>query len=202
MFNKMTHLSGRWLGQKVCTILLTLLIVMPGCFKIQLVEKYDPAIDKGLITYYKNTDKFLTKVSKAAKENNEKATYKNNRNYYSEARTDLSALVIRAKAGATSDQCIGTDIVRGLLERLLKYETMKKDFSEIGELLEKMQRELSGSCTVQVLTMVRANHDIMEAIHKHNDKLTPAMVKILKPTIEQGIQIALKIELAKKRGEE
>lgn len=202
MLNNMTLLSQKWLSHKVCTILLILLIVTPGCLKIQMVEKYDPDIDKGLITYYKNTDEFLTRISNAAREHSEEASYRNNQDYYSEARTDLNVLIIRAKAEAISDQCIGTDAVSSLLEGLLKYESIKKELPKIGELIEQTRTELNGSCTVQVLSIVRANHDIMEAIHKHNDKLTPTMVKILRPTIEQGVQIALKIEYAKRRGEE
>ena len=54
---------------------------------------------------------------------------------------------------------------------------------------------------MQILTVIQANHRIMQAIHEHNDKLAPAVVDILRPTIAQGVQMALQIELAKKRGE-
>jgi hypothetical protein len=71
----------------------------------------------------------------------------------------------------------------------------------VDQIVKDLQSGGDGSCTVQILKVVRANHDLTAAIHKHNNKLATPVVAIIKPTIEQGVRIGVTTELAKKRGE-
>ena len=181
--------------------LLFIALLLGGCSGIRLIEDYDSVIDQGLTEYYEATDQFLSQMASASASDSEDAHYENNREFYSEEETKLNSLIIRARAQSLSDKCVGSDAVASIMKQLLKLEPMGENLPEIKTLIDDLKKDPKGSCTVQILMVIKANHGIMEAIHKHNDKLSPTVVDILKPTVEQGVQMALKIELAKKRGE-
>lgn len=193
------HLSHRQLVANVALLLMALLLA--GCAGVRLIEDYDSVIDQGLTEYYESTDQFLSRMAAATASGSEEAAYENNREFYSEGETKINSLIIRARAQALSDKCIGSDSVAAVMKQLLNIEPFGNELPEIKTLIDDLKKDQQGNCTVQILTVIRANHQIMEAIHKHNDKLAQAVVNILRPTIEQGVEMALKIELAKKRGE-
>jgi hypothetical protein len=88
----------------------------------------------------------------------------------------------------------------GKLLQLKPFVTATEDLN-IEEIVKGLKSGEEGSCTVQILRAIRANHDLTAAIHKHNDKLSKPVVAIIKSTIEQGVRIGVTTELAKKRGE-
>lgn len=197
-----SHLTAAWFLSTATVALVAVAAVFGGCSSVRLIEDYDPVIDQGLTQYYEAADQFLSTMSWEAAQGSSEAAYEENRDYYAEARTKLNSLILRARAQSTSERCVGSDAVATVLNRLLSVDALRGQIPRIGELVDQLREEQTGSCTVQILTVVRTNHDVMEAIHAHNDKLAPAVVDILRPTIEQGVQMALRIELAKKRGEE
>jgi hypothetical protein len=185
---------------RMCVLFLSILI--SSC-AVQLVSSYDPAIDKGLTEYYESMDVFLSEMERASANSAAKATFSENVKFYEESGAKIDALVMRARAAEPKAICIGSDVVTSLAGELLQLKPFvaATEGLNIEEIVNGLKSGGEGSCTVQILRVVRANHDLTAAIHKHNDKLTKPVVAIIKPTIEQGVRIGVTTELAKKRGE-
>lgn len=183
-----------------CVLFLAILIT--SC-AVQLVSSYDPVIDNGLTEYYESMDVFLSEMERVSANNTAKATFSENVQFYEESGAKIDALVMRARAAEPKANCIGSDVVSSLAGKLLQLEPFVASTGELNieEIVQGLKSGEEGSCTVQILRVVRANHDLTAAIHKHNDKLTKPVVAIIKPTIEQGVRIGVTTELAKKRGE-
>jgi len=184
----------------MCVLFLSILIT--GC-AVRLVSSYDPMIDKGLTEYYESMDVFLSEMERASANSTAKATFTENVKFYEESGAKIDALVMRARAAEPKANCIGSDVVTSLAGRLLQLKpfiTATEDLN-IEEIVKGLKSGEEGSCTVQILRAIRANHDLTAAIHKHNDKLSKPVVAIIRPTIEQGVRIGVTTELAKKRGE-
>ena len=181
---------------------LFLSILITSC-AVRLVSSYDPMIDKGLTEYYESMDVFLSEMERASANSTAKATFTENVKFYEESGAKIDALVMRARAAEPKANCIGSDVVTSLAGRLLQlkpFVTATEDLN-IEEIVKGLKSGEEGSCTVQILRAIRANHDLTAAIHKHNDKLSKPVVAIIKSTIEQGVRIGVTTELAKKRGE-
>jgi hypothetical protein len=181
---------------------LLLSILITSC-AVRLVSSYDPMIDKGLTEYYESMDVFLSEMERAAANSTAKAAFTENVKFYEESGAKIDALVMRARAAEPKANCIGSDVVTSLAGRLLQLKpfiTATEDLN-IEEIVKGLKSGEEGSCTVQILRAIRANHDLTAAIHKHNDKLSKPVVAIIKSTIEQGVRIGVTTELAKKRGE-
>ena len=67
-----------------------------------------------------------------------------------------------------------------------------EDFGEEGEELS------SGNCTVVVLKVVKANHELVRKIHEENDSLPSVVTNIAGPILDQSVRIAIKNEVLKK----
>jgi hypothetical protein len=184
----------------VCVLFLSILV--SGC-AVRLLDTYDPIIDKGLTEYYESMDVFLSEMERASAENNSKAKFSENVKFYEESGAKIDTLIMRARAAEPKANCIGSDVVTSLTGKLLQLKPFvaATEDLDIEEIVKGLKSGEEGSCTVQILRVVRANHDLTAAIHKHNDKLTKPVVAIIKPTIEQGVRIGVTTELAKKRGE-
>ena len=181
---------------------LFLSILITSC-AVRLVSSYDPMIDKGLTEYYESMDVFLSEMERAAANSTAKAAFTENVKFYEESGAKIDTLVMRARAAEPKANCIGSDVVTSLAGRLLQlkpFVTATEDLN-IEEIVKGLKSGEEGSCTVQILRAIRANHDLTAAIHKHNDKLSKPVVAIIKSTIEQGVRIGVTTELAKKRGE-
>lgn len=176
---------------------------LAGCFTVKLVDDYDPAIDQGLTAYQEATLTFLARMA-AAK--GAAAAYDANKEFYFATGAKLDGLITRARATQSSDRCLTADYAgRGIetfVGKLYDLLPLTQEMPEAGRIFANLKEKGSGSCTVVVLRAVRANHDLLQIIHRHNDKLASVVVDIVTPTIEQGVRIALKNELAKRRGDE
>jgi hypothetical protein len=134
---------------------------------------------------------------------NPEGAYAPNVKFYEESGAQIDSLVMRARAAEPQATCTGNAAVASLAKELLGLKPFAEGTTDLylEELVQGLQTGSDGSCTVQILKAVKANHDLTAAIHQHNDKLSPPVVAILKPTIEQGVRIGVTTELAKKRGE-
>ncbi|MBI5408441.1 MAG: hypothetical protein HZA14_03640 [Nitrospirae bacterium] len=174
------------------------ILALSGC-SIKLVEDYDPLIDNGLMEYFEATDKFLNQAKSG-----QAAPYEESRQFYLDMYSKLDSLILRAEAGAKLDKCAGSQMVNDAIDKLLSSEKFLKGLGVAGDLFDDIKNERenpAGSCTVVMLKIVKRNHQIMETIHKKENNLVGPVIDILKPTIEQGVKMVLKIELSKKRGE-
>jgi hypothetical protein len=182
---------------------LVLLLVLAGCTSVQLVSAYDPAIDEGLSRYYQSMSVFLSHMERAAADNVTEAAYATNVGFYEEHGAQIDVLIMRARAAEPKANCIGSDSVGLLARKLLELKPFAAGVGtlNVDAIVKDLQTAGDGSCTVQILKVVRANHDLTAAIHKHNNTLATPVVAIIKPTIEQGVRIGVTTELAKKRGE-
>jgi hypothetical protein len=185
----------------VCALVLSL--VLAGCTSVQLVSSYDPAIDEGLTRYYQSMNVFLSQMARLAATGSPEGSYAANVKFYEETGAQIDSLVMRARSAEPKAKCIGSDAVGSLAKQLLGLKSFATgaESLNIDEIVTSLQTGGDGSCTVQILKVVRANHDLTAAIHKHNDKLTRPVVDIIGPTIEQGVRIGVTTELAKKRGQ-
>jgi hypothetical protein len=179
-----------------------LVLVLAGC-TIRLVSSYDPTLDEGLMRYYQSMDVFLSQMERYAATGNPEGAYSLNVKFYEESGAQIDSLVMRARAAEPKATCIGNDAVAFLAKELFGLKPFAEGTKalDIEELVQSLTTGEDGSCTVQILKAVRANHNITAAIHQHNDKLSKPVVAIIKPTIEQGVRIGVTTELAKKRGE-
>jgi hypothetical protein len=191
--------AGRLLP--VCALLLSLVLV--GCGPVRLVGAYDQAIDDGLTSYYQSISVFLSQMERASTGTGPEGSYAANVKFYDDSGAQIDTLVMRARAAEPKATCLGSDAVGFLSAQLVKLKGFSSGVEalNIDEVVKGLQAGNDGSCTVQILKVVRANHDLTAAIHKKNDKLTKPVVDIIKPTIEQGVRIGVTTELAKKRGE-
>jgi hypothetical protein len=191
--------AGRLLP--VCVLIVSL--VLAGCGSVQLVSSYDPAIDDGLTKYYESMNVFLSQMARLSAGGSAEGSYSANVKFYEESGAQIDSLIMRARAAEPKANCIGSDAVGVLARKLIELKPFATgaESLKIEEIVKGLQTGGDGSCTVQVLKVVRANHDLTAAIHKENDKLTPPVVAIIRPTIEQGVRIGVTTELAKKRGE-
>lgn len=175
-------------------------LALTGC-TVRLVGDYDENIDRGLTAYQESISAFLSKMAVAE---GDAARYRTNREFYQQAGAKLDTLVTRARASEDGN-CLPANVIgdgiQRLVETVLKLEGLASQIPESGAIFARLKEPRSGSCTVIVLLVVKDNHDIVELIHKHNDRLAPVVVDIVRPTVEQGVRIALKNELAKKRGQ-
>lgn len=181
---------------------LFLSILITSC-AVRLVSSYDPVIDKGLTEYYESMGVFLSEMERASANSAAKATFSENVKFYEESGAKIDALVMRARAAEPKAKCIGSDVVTSLAAELLRLQPFVAATEDLNieEIVTRLKSGEEGSCTVQILRMVRANHDLTAEIHKRNNKLTKPVVAIIKPTIEQGVRIGVTTELAKQRGE-
>lgn len=174
------------------------LLLTTGC--VRLVEDYDEVLDKGISEYYETTDKFLLKLATAPLA---EATYgsKQNDEFYAQTKAKLSNLLARAEAYDTKKRCEGIDAIGFLGKRVRDQAQIDRISLRVEDLNQIVDNTLKANCTVQILTVLSRNHDLLEAIHKRNKILRPVVINILRPTIHQGVRIALQNEAAKKRGE-
>jgi hypothetical protein len=181
---------------------LVLAVVVAGCGPIRLVSDYDDAIDRGATDYYRTMDGFLSAMARAAAKNEPAGRYAPNVKFYDDTGAALSTLIMRARAAEPKATCLGSDIVGTLTKQLLGLKPLAGAVEglDLDEILKGLQSEDGGSCTARILVALRANHDLVAAIHQHNDRLAQAVVDIVRPTLEQDVRIVVTTEIAKKRG--
>lgn len=170
-------------------------VVAAGCTEVRLVEGYDPQIEEGLTDYYESTMAFL---SNAADEAGEPAgSYDASRPFYNRERARLDTLILKAQADDPDGRCPTVDLAA-------RAATLFADLGDLGDddlISQSRERlaEIEGNCTVKQVSLIRANQALVEAIHKRNDRLQPAVAGIVRDTVEQSVRIALTAERAKRR---
>lgn len=169
--------------------------LLAGCGGVRLTPGHDPGIVRGLSDYYETTSAFLTRM--ADRVDREAGRYAANRDFYADGRARLDTLLVRAQAMAPRGSCPGLDLVARLATLLADLGTAADP--ETLERAERRARAVEGSCTARQIALVRANHDLIEAIHKHSRRLPYPVVRQIKPTLTQSVRIALTPEKAKRR---
>src|SRR5262249_14807022 len=143
---------------------LFLSIFITSC-SVPLVSSYDPVIDKGLTEYYESMDVFLSEMERASATSAARATFSENVKFYEESGAKIDALVMRARAAEPKTNCIGSDVATSLAVNLLQLKPfVATEDLNIEEIVEGLKSGEEGSCTVQILRVVLANHDLTAAI--------------------------------------
>lgn len=166
--------------------------------QVRLVGDYDEHVANGLTSYQRDVTAFLHRMAAAQGDDGNYAT---NKEFYHKSKAQLESLITRARAMDDGPTCLPAKYVE------LGIEALKRKVSEVRALVpdttgspENTTSSDAGSCTVVVLTAVKDNNEILERIHERNRRLSKVVLDIVGPTVEQGVRIALKNELAKKRG--
>ena len=188
-------------GSRFLSVLLVVAVLGLAACQVRLVGDYDEQVANGLTSYQRDVTAFLHRMSSAE---GDEGNYDRNKEFYHRSKAQLESLITRAKAMDEGLACLPAKYVElgiGALEKkvsdaraLVPAVSTGSDSSSASGTSDK------DSCTVVVLTKVKDNNEILEQIHKRNGKLAPVVLDIVKPTVEQGVRIALKNELAKKRG--
>lgn len=186
-----------------------------ACVDVRFVDAPDPAIADGLTAYYEDVVVFLEHQARQGPDAPEAAHgAPESQAWYARQAGRLDTLILRARAAQEGLPCTGSRFVEagieGVLARLQSdLASLAPDAAaalgdadiegELDLLGDDDARAALGSCTVVVLTAVRLNHDLLEAVHQSEGRLHPALVRPLRGAIEQGVRIALRNEMAKRR---
>lgn len=180
-----------------------------GC-TVKFVEDYDPVLDQGLSTYHADIAAFMAKMSANAGRTEGKFGNAEVQAFYARTGAQLQSFVDRAEALDDSGKCLPANFV-GLgikkvvgesAEFLREFGSAVDEVEDIAEVIDEFGEEgeevSSGNCTVIVLKVVKANHELVRKIHESNDTLAPIVVEIAGPILDQSVRIAIKNEVLKK----
>jgi hypothetical protein len=186
-------------------VFVTVLALLSGGCETTLpnIERYDSSIDAGISKYHKDVVKFV----KDAEQNKWPYTHPESKKFYSTAAADLSDIILRADALSTSRKCITTELVAqgfGTIQAQMVANVAQLNDARIQNFVASLDvtkaQELSqGSCTVVVLKALKANNDILEAIHRKLNGLPPPASTISLEIISDTVRVALVNEVSKKR---
>lgn len=108
--------------------LLTVAVVLSGC-AVKLISSYDETTDKTVTALQKKTEAHL--VALEAVEGLPECRYEKHKQFYDEARVDISAISVRAAAipknEITTEQTVLLSNSLGSLEKLHKIACLSKD---------------------------------------------------------------------------
>jgi hypothetical protein len=191
--------------QYLAVVVVTVLASLSGGCETTLpnIERYDAGIDAGISKYHKDVVKFV----RDAEQNKWPYAHAESRRFYSTAAADLSDIILRAEALAPSKKCITTELVaQGFtaIQAQMAANVAQINDTRIKNFVASMDvtkaQELSlGSCTVVVLKALKANNDILEAIHRKLNGLPPPASTISLEIISDTVRVALVNEVSKKR---
>lgn len=184
--------------------------LLAGCLTVEFVEDYDPEVYDGLAAYYEDVDAFMTRMGQMSSQDGGKYDNPEVQKYYAESRARLNTLLLRVEANDDDDECLPANfLAQGIGALVDKSLDLFEDYRDIELLaphvtsLEGLRAETElaekGSCTAIVVSVVRDNHVLLEAIHQDEGTLSPLIVSFARPLIAQGVRIALTNEAAKKR---
>lgn len=173
-------------------------LALAGCTSLQLVEPYDPAIEAGLDSYSKAMTTFLKKQEQDPGAPSTLFSSADSKTFYQESEATLSNAVLHAEALSNAAHCAPkfADAL-GLTQVIANITSAGQQIAsdETAEFSVTLQ---DGSCTVVALKAVRANNQILEALHRKNGHLRPGVAALVRGLLEDSIRIALRIEKAKK----
>jgi hypothetical protein len=186
--------------------LLLAALVLVACTPFRLVEAYNPAIERGLLDYYQQSELLFARLtsdldgvaSPVAKYAPKAARYAANREIYLQQNARLQSLILQTRVADPQGRCEGTQAV-DLLARLKAVEGLMAKLSGLKQAFAQAQRivKQGGNCTLQILSVLAVNQSLMQGLHQKQEVLSKPLIDILHPTITQGVEMALRNELIK-----
>ena len=189
---------------------LALVLGLSGCFTVQFVEDYDPVLDQGLSNYQAEVAAFLAEMAAESGKPDGKFNDPDVQAFYARNGARLSSFVDRAEALDAEGKCLPANFVGSGIKKVVDesagflrsqdmpfnvVEDIAKDIQSFGEGNDETS---TGNCTVVVLKVVRANHELLKAIHAENDSLPAIVGSIAGPILDQSVRIAIRNEVVKK----
>lgn len=198
----------RFLGAAM--LVATLLGGLSGCLTVRFVEDYDPVLDQGLTAYQAEIAAFMAKMSSTTAQPEGGFAHPEVQAFYARTGAQLQSFVDRAEALDEEGRCLPANFVGRGIEKVVKesadfvrsvdlpfgeVEDIASTFREVGEGGGELG---GGNCTVVVLKVVRANHELLRKIHESNGTLPKVVAGIAGPILDQSVRIAIKNEVLKK----
>ena len=183
---------------------------LSGCLTVSFVEDYDPVLDQGLSTYQADIAAFMAKMSASVGEPAGGFDDPEVRAFYARTGAQLQSFVDRAQALDEEGTClpanfVGLGIKKVVAESADFLRASDLPFGEVEDIADVIDEigkggdELgTGNCTVIVLKVVKANHELLRKIHESNETLAPVVTSIAGPILDQSVRIAIKNEVLKK----
>lgn len=198
--------------RRLAGILGTVLLAfaLSGCFTVRFVEDYDPVLDQGLSAYQADMAAFLARMSATAAKPEGKFGHPDVQAFYARTGAQLQSFVDRAEALDEEGKCLPANFTGRGIEKVVKesagflrssglpFGDVESVATAITELGSGSSDIAKGNCTVVVLKVVRANHELTRKIHETNGALPKIVVGIAGPILDQSVRIAIKNEVLKK----
>ena len=158
--------------------LIVYLLVATGCANIQLVSPYDEVIDTGLKEYKEEINTLAKNMADSA--GKKVGTYDENQEAYNALESKIELLIERAAIQGNGEGCRLTGNVTEKVTKIMKGNSVPiAKGEEEGD---------SYGCTVWLLTLIKAQLDSLQMIHRTTDKCNP-----IGYVAEQGGQIPSKV---------
>lgn len=184
-------------------------LALLGC-TVTIVEEYDPVLDQGLTTYQADVAAFMARMSAKAGKPEGRFRDADVQAFYARTSAQLQSFVDRAEALDEDGKCLPANyvglgvkkVVGESADFLRAYGPELDEVEDIADVIEDFGEEgeelSSGNCTVIVLKVVKANHELVRRIHEENDSLPSVVTNIAGPILDQSVRIAIKNEVLKK----
>jgi hypothetical protein len=203
-----------WRPLRFLTGALLAALLAASCTTLQLVESYDPQIEKTLNEYHTDFITFVALMERSA--NTPEGAYSSDiaQKFYAKAAGLLANLVVRAEANNPGATCLPSSVVASGLGSLLsrtveaipetnsgiaEIDALGAEIKEAAQEFSQGTSELSiGSCTVVVLKALQLNNAIFESIHKDERFLQPPVSTIGADIISDGVRLGIIVEQSKK----
>jgi len=174
-------------------------LLLCACTSLQLVDPYDPEIAAGLDDYDRSMSAFLTAQGQEPTSAATLYGSEDSRRFYRESEATLSNVILHAEAASNQATCAPQIANRLGLPQLIANVAGATELEAAASSDPRFSVRLEdGSCTVVALKVVRANHYILEAMHKKHGRLSRGAATLAHGLIEDSIRIALRIEAAKR----
>jgi hypothetical protein len=165
---------------------LAVALTLGACANVQLVDRYDVAIEDGVNKYHKDVTKFL--------KDNVAYTSPQAKQFYSTAAADLANVIVRAQVVAVKTSCDDGKFAEAIAAAA-RNGAAAAGLPDPGTADVSLQ---DGSCTVVTLKVLQANHARLEAVHKRNGTLGPFRAALWTELMNSSVRIALTTEAANK----
>lgn len=132
-----------------------LIIPLAGC-QVKLIADYDETIDNAVTALHRKTETFLIQAQQNI--GSQEWEYQNKKDFYSDAKVDISAIQVRASASPKNE------------------------------------------ITIKQLNLLSENFESLETLHKSGN-LSKPVIENLRVSFNVGFTAILKLEMAKKRGD-
>lgn len=199
--------AGRALGRLAAV---GLIVLLSGCLTVQFVEDYDPVLDEGLSVYQGEIASFIAEMGAKADLPEGAYEHADVQAFYARTGARLQGFVDRAEAVDEDGTCkpaeVGTagleDAVSQTADLIrssgLPFGDVEEAATTVAQFANGTEEISGGNCTVVILKVLRANHNILRTLHETNGTLPKIVGAIAGPTLDQSVRIALKNEVAKK----